>query len=642
MTVHHHATGWRPLLAVTAVAVLLLGLATTPSAAQGATTPAEPDTDYGRMLLVLDSSGSMAEPAGGGTTKIEAAKRALGDVIDGLPDEAYVGLRVYGTEVFSRDQPGACRDSRLVVPPGTDNRAELTAAVGDYEPYGETPIGYALQQAARDIGGEGTRSIVLVSDGVATCEPDPCDVAADLAEKGIDLQIDVVGLSVDATARSQLRCIAAAGNGTYYDADSAADIVESLSTAAERAVRPFEIEGTPVEGGTSSTPTTVGPGLWSDALGDADDASERWFAVERTIPGSTLHLGVSGIGSGDASDSLLLQASLPEGASCGTDAGLKQIISGALVGVGVTVDPASPSMSPDCATADRVLVKVARALGGDEGDAPFSLTVAEEPPVDSAALPAAVDEYPAALVPIDVDAGGDAEPVVGGSSFGEATEVSAGRYAATMVPGETQVFRVRLEYGQTLSTRVVLPAAAPALREQVGVQGPFAQLGLFNPFRMDLPTVGEGTTTTGFATGATGSVLSVGTTEVRYNNRADSGNTAFTAGDYYIVYSSDEDSDGRSYEMPFTLEVGVTGEESGAPAYPDGEALMTAEQDPSDQAEVEPSDPATTADPPTQEPVASDAAEQEDATPVLLVGGLVLVALVCLALGLLVLRRSRA
>ena len=149
------------------------------------------------MVLVLDSSGSMKERTGAGETKIAAAREALTAVIGSLPDEQAVGLRVYGAEVFSRDDPGACTDSRLVVPVETGNRDRLREAVGRYTPYGETPIGHALQEAGRDLGSEGKRTIVLVSDGEPTCTPDPCVVARDLAQQGVDLTIDVVGLDVD-------------------------------------------------------------------------------------------------------------------------------------------------------------------------------------------------------------------------------------------------------------------------------------------------------------------------------------------------------------------------------------------------------------------------------------------------------------
>jgi len=102
--------------------------------ASNADTPG--NADPGRMVLVLDSSGSMKERTGAGETKIAAAREALTAVIGSLPDEQAVGLRVYGAEVFSRDDPGACTDSRLVVPVETGNRDRLREAVGRYTPYG--------------------------------------------------------------------------------------------------------------------------------------------------------------------------------------------------------------------------------------------------------------------------------------------------------------------------------------------------------------------------------------------------------------------------------------------------------------------------------------------------------------------------
>lgn len=92
--------------------------------------PAAADGDStGRMMLVLDSSGSMKEKASGGQTKIAAAKQALGEVISSLPADQAVGLRVYGAKVFSRDDAGACKDSQKVVDPATDNRDALRRAV---------------------------------------------------------------------------------------------------------------------------------------------------------------------------------------------------------------------------------------------------------------------------------------------------------------------------------------------------------------------------------------------------------------------------------------------------------------------------------------------------------------------------------
>src|SRR5699024_4759075 len=95
------------------VPIVLLGVVAAANGAPRAVPSAEPRAepradgngtdDAGKLLLVLDASGSMAEDAGGGQTRIEAAKDALRTVVDELPDDAEVGLRVYGSDVFSRD-----------------------------------------------------------------------------------------------------------------------------------------------------------------------------------------------------------------------------------------------------------------------------------------------------------------------------------------------------------------------------------------------------------------------------------------------------------------------------------------------------------------------------------------------------------
>ena len=512
-----------PLLAgATAFTFLLLGLVDPTGAASAAAD--DTDTDYGRMLLVLDSSGSMAEPASdGGTTKIAAAKDALGSVIADLPDDAYVGLRVYGAKVFSKSQPGACKDSQLVVPPGTDNRDELRSALASYQPYGETPIGYALQQAAQDIGAEGTRSVVLVSDGEATCAPDPCKVAARLGRSGIDLQIDVVGLAVSGKARDQLRCVAAQGNGTYYDADSADEIADSLQTASDRAVRPFELEGTPIEGGPSSLEATpVTPGRWVDKVGvEGASSSERWFSFDRTIAGSTVSFGVSSLGSaGLDTDYIELSAVTEDGTSCGLANDLKQINTAIVLGAGIQVGPETVS-SEEC-LGQRLLVKVSRDFnpGGATPDqeAPYALRVVEEPPAtDIASLPAGVSGADSTYEAPQVT--GSATEVLGGDSFGSAPEIGNGRVSGSIVPGETQVFRVRLDYGQKLDVRLLTPAMSPALRDEVNfVYGPFADLSVYDPTGARQRR-SDGSTSSGFSATAQPEALTLGLPEVRYRNR---------------------------------------------------------------------------------------------------------------------------
>ncbi|WP_455130934.1 VWA domain-containing protein [Propionibacterium acidifaciens] len=164
--------------------------------------------------VVLDASGSMASDDGTGTPAIDAARKSLTSLVDPLPTDAKVGMRVLGATVNTDPMPAeACDDTQRVVDIASGNRAQLISAIGKYSPNGWTPIPKALEQAGTDRGGSGKRSIVLVSDGESTCG-DPCPTAESLAFSGVDLTIDVVGLSVDETTRQQLQCVA--DKGKYY------------------------------------------------------------------------------------------------------------------------------------------------------------------------------------------------------------------------------------------------------------------------------------------------------------------------------------------------------------------------------------------------------------------------------------------
>ncbi|RYY43044.1 MAG: VWA domain-containing protein, partial [Actinomycetales bacterium] len=77
-------------------ATFLLGVAPTASAADDESVLGQ---GGGSLILVLDGSGSMKEAGGSGSTRMEEAKKGLNGVIDDLPDDANVGLRVYGSEI---------------------------------------------------------------------------------------------------------------------------------------------------------------------------------------------------------------------------------------------------------------------------------------------------------------------------------------------------------------------------------------------------------------------------------------------------------------------------------------------------------------------------------------------------------------
>lgn len=525
--------------------------------------PGEPPTS---TMLVLDASGSMDEPVGGGSTKIAAARRALSEVVASLPDDAAVGMRVFGAEVFSRDEPGACTDSQEVVTPGVDNREDLLAEIERYRPYGETPIGYALREAARDLDPSSSRSIVLVSDGVATCDPDPCEVARELAGDGVDLRVDVVGLAVDSAARTQLRCIAAAAGGTYYDADSAEEITALLSTVTERALRPFEIDGEPVTGGeTQSEALTLGPGRYVDSF--SGDLTERWYLYEPQLPGSTVLASFYELASGGLGD-IDLSLFDTTGGGCGTGpvAVIVPLFSGS-----TRVAPAEGSSSCE----GPVLIRAVRT-GGESSLLPFGLSVVEEPAVlDVEDLPATDDPSDPVTPPRPR---GRAETITPGSSFESAPRLESGTtYRTTIVPGEVNAFKVAVGWGQSLAVRVDRPGLTTAQDRAVSERFSYFSLQVSNPLRAAVSDAFEATDSDRRLRDEPTTQLA-GVGPVRWANRDFRTNGAHLAGDYYVLYGADVDSP-VSVELPYRITVEVQGEENGAPSYAaPGELVVTDDQ----------------------------------------------------------------
>lgn len=190
-----------------AIAALFLGASALMAADAHATT---------NLLFILDSSGSMWGRVDG-QTKIKTAKEALSKLISDLPEDANMGLMVYGHR-RKRD----CKDVATVMPIGSANEEAVTEALKKVEPLGRTPLAYALGQSAAEFSGreKDNNYVVLISDGIESCHGDPCAAAAKLAAANINVKVHVVGFDVAAKDRAQLQCIADKGGGKFFAADS--------------------------------------------------------------------------------------------------------------------------------------------------------------------------------------------------------------------------------------------------------------------------------------------------------------------------------------------------------------------------------------------------------------------------------------
>jgi len=204
--------------------------------------------------LIFDSSESMSDRIQG-QTKIDIARKVVGDLAEALPANAQVGLRLYGhwgSLIARKTNPKAKpipwedarlnTDSDLVVPIGPMNakqRVDMKRWINWTQPRGKTPMVYSLLQARNDFSGDwkGPRTLILVSDGVETCGGKLEDLAKAFQGSEIEAVIHVVGFDIAGTdAEKQLREIAAIGGGDYYAAKDAKDLSAALKKVSAAGV----------------------------------------------------------------------------------------------------------------------------------------------------------------------------------------------------------------------------------------------------------------------------------------------------------------------------------------------------------------------------------------------------------------------
>ncbi|MEV5604076.1 VWA domain-containing protein [Streptomyces sp. NPDC052299] len=269
------------------LATLTAGLGSAlPASADETPTKASP-----KVELVLDVSGSMRTRDIDGQSRMSAAKQAFNEVLDAVPEQVQLGIRTLGADYPGDDRKVGCKDTKQLYPVGPLDRTEAKTAVATLAPTGWTPIGPALLGAADDLeGGDSTRRIVLISDGEDTCGPlDPCEVARDIAARGIHLVIDTLGLVPNAKIRQQLTCIAEATGGTYTAVQHTDELSGRVKQLVDRAAEPVV---TPVatKGADSCTDAPeLKPGLYTDR---EKFAEHRWYKVE-LLPGQELRASVS-------------------------------------------------------------------------------------------------------------------------------------------------------------------------------------------------------------------------------------------------------------------------------------------------------------------------------------------------------------
>ena len=180
--------------------------------------------------LILDASGSMADPLPSGETKLAAAKRVLNSFLDTLPKNANVALRVYGHKGSSAeaDKGLSCASSELLYPFQPLDVGHFQQAIDSFQPQGWTPLAASFEAARDDFAqfdpASSSNFVYVVTDGIETCDGDPVAAAGDLHASNVQPLVNIVGFDLDPGTADQLQQAADAGGGTFYQASNAAEL----------------------------------------------------------------------------------------------------------------------------------------------------------------------------------------------------------------------------------------------------------------------------------------------------------------------------------------------------------------------------------------------------------------------------------
>jgi Ca-activated chloride channel family protein len=184
-------------------------------------------------LVVLDASGSMWGQIEG-RPKLEIARETLADALAALPSSTEIGLIAYGHR-----RRGDCGDIELVVTPSAGSADAINAAVRDLKFQGMTPLTESVRRAAVALRHtERAARVVLITDGVETCDSDPCALGEELAASGVDFTAHVVGFGLSEQEGRQVACLAENTGGRYLQATDVAALQAALQQTLVEAPLP--------------------------------------------------------------------------------------------------------------------------------------------------------------------------------------------------------------------------------------------------------------------------------------------------------------------------------------------------------------------------------------------------------------------
>jgi hypothetical protein len=239
-----------------------------------------------RFYIILDCSGSMIDNMDG-RVKFDIARGSVQALIDALPANSEVALRVYGHRKSALD-PDCDLDTELKIPMGPLDKEKFTEALNSLRARGKTPLALSIQDAIQDLGDIDEKNpvtlLLLTDGGEDTFNPrgNPVKACEGLA-KVKNLTFHIVGFDINQPEWSaQLQAMSQAAGARYWPAAHGADLERNVRNAVlgipEQLVV-SDADGHPIKTARFGDSVSLAPGKYRMTTSFAGRPIEQEFYI---------------------------------------------------------------------------------------------------------------------------------------------------------------------------------------------------------------------------------------------------------------------------------------------------------------------------------------------------------------------------
>ena len=183
------------------------------------------------IVFIYDASGSMWGQMEA-KTKHAIAQQVIENTVSSFGETQKIGLVAYGHR-----RKSDCEDVEWVVPIENLDKSQVINAVKGITPLGKTPLAYSAGLILDELkAGSKAATIILITDGIESCDGNLCKLIENYKTEGIEFRFHIIGFGLKEKESAPLKCAADAGEGRYFDANSASELESVLQQASSERV----------------------------------------------------------------------------------------------------------------------------------------------------------------------------------------------------------------------------------------------------------------------------------------------------------------------------------------------------------------------------------------------------------------------